>query len=75
LGISDPSSRQALVVAPDGTLSTTGFDRIGITVLVDGAVNETSGYTWEPWSAIEWHERLRVGSDVLAATVREVSEP
>jgi hypothetical protein len=73
LGISDPSSRQALVVAPDGTLSTAAFDRIGITLSVDGAVHETSGYTWDPWPAVEWHERLRLGSDQLAATVREVA--
>lgn len=72
LGISDPSSRQAVVVAPDGDISTSEFERVGISLVIGGSLYETAGYTWDPWSAAVWHERLRVGSDSLAATVHEV---
>jgi hypothetical protein len=74
LGISDPSSRKAIVVAPDGGISTSEFERVGISVMTAGSLSETAGYTWDPWSAAVWHERLRVGSDLLAATLREVSD-
>ncbi len=74
LGISDPSSRQAVVVASDGGISTSEFERVGISVVAGGSLYETAGYTWDPWSAPVWHERLRVGSDLLAATLREIPE-
>jgi hypothetical protein len=74
LGISDPSSHQAVVVASDGGISTSEFERVGISVMAGGSLYETAGYMWDPWSAAVWHERLRVGSDLLAATLREVSD-
>jgi hypothetical protein len=74
LGISDPSSRQAVVVASDGGISTSEFERVGISVVAGGSLYETAGYTWDPWSAPVWHERLRVGSDLLAATLSEISD-
>jgi len=74
LGISDPSSRQAIVVASDGGISTSEFERVGISVMTGGLLYETTGYMWDPWSAPVWHERLRVGSDFLAATLREISD-
>lgn len=75
LGITDPSSRQALVVAQDGSLSAIAFERIGISVLVDGQLHTTGGYTWEPWQAADWHERLRVGSEALTEVLTRIYEP
>jgi hypothetical protein len=72
IGIADPSSRQALVVAPDGSLSTESFDEVGITVWGDGVLHQTTGYSWGAWQAAEWHQRLRVGYEVLSATLAKV---
>ena len=35
----------------------------------------TSGYGWEPWQSVTWHERRKAGFDDLADTMRELSSP
>jgi hypothetical protein len=65
MSVADPSSRQALVVAADGTITTAPFERVGISVVVADQVHRTAGYTWEPWNAVEWHDRLKVGVEVI----------
>ena len=73
VGLSDPSSRAALVVSNDGSLSTVEVERMGITVAVGQTGEVTNGYAWEPWNAVSWHERPKVGLDLFVAAVEEVS--
>jgi len=69
LGYSDPSSLQALVLHPDGRLSTRTARRVGISVAVGEALHPTRGYGWEPWQTVTWSERLKAG----AAAYREAA--
>lgn len=73
VGLSDPSSRAALVVSNDGALSTVEVERMGITVAAGQTGEVTNGYAWEPWNAVSWHERPKVGLDLFVAAVEEVS--
>lgn len=73
IGFADPSSRQALVPAGDGSLSTVTVERLGVTVATGDAVEKTAGYAWEDWSRVFWHERLKAGVDGLADAIAEVS--
>ena len=73
VGLSDPSSRAALVVGPDGALSTALVERLGITVAVGDAGEDTAGYAWEGWNAVTWRERLKDGVPIFVDAVREVS--
>jgi len=72
IGISDPSSRSAYRVSPQGAVTAEPFDRVAIVVAHGGEVEATNGYSWEPWQAADWHERLKVGSEVLAAAMRAI---
>ncbi len=65
IGISDPSSRMAYRIQPDGAVTTEPFERIGIVVALGGDVAETSGYSWDPWQKASYHERIKVGVDVF----------
>jgi hypothetical protein len=48
--------------------------RIGIAVLSDGsALLRTSGYVWDPWQSVTWHERKKAGFGELARTIRGLS--
>ena len=69
VGIADPSSLQALRVSGDGTMSAEPFEALGISVVVDDVLHRTSGYGWQPWTRIEWHERLKVGVEDVAAAM------
>jgi hypothetical protein len=71
IGFADPSSRRALVVRRDGTVSTAAVARVGIDVAVGREVATTNGYSWDPWQVVAWHERQKAGIGVLAAAVRE----
>jgi hypothetical protein len=35
----------------------------------------TSGYGWDPWQSVSWHERRKAGFDELAETMRQLSAP
>ena len=73
IGFADPSSLRALVVRRDGTVTTAAVGRVGLEVAVGSEVATTSGYAWEPWQTVAWHERPKAGSAAFAAAVRDVS--
>jgi hypothetical protein len=73
IGFADPSSLRALVVRRDGTVTTAAVGRVGLEVAVGNEVATTSGYAWEPWQTVAWHERPKAGSAAFAAAVRDVS--
>src|SRR5262249_31454774 len=76
LGYSDPSSLSLYEVHPKGATTTLKTGRVGIAVLSDGsALLTTTGYAWDPWQSVTWHERKKAGFDDLAATMRELSGP
>jgi len=71
LGFSDPSSLTLYDVRPKGPPRTIHAGRTGIAVAVAGApLLRTSGYAWEPWQHVEWHERRKQGFDDLARAMR-----
>ena len=72
VGMSDPSSRHALVVAPTGDLGAVAVPGIAISVTADGAGPVGADYTWEPWDTVEWKARPKAGLDRFAAAVRDV---
>ena len=39
------------------------------------ALLTTSGYTWDAWQSVTWHERRKAGFGVLASTMRKLSVP
>ena len=73
IGISDPSSLQAYRVARTGNVTPVSFNRVGISVLYDGAYLETSGYGWEGWQAAKSHERIKAGVDVFVEVANRVN--
>jgi hypothetical protein len=76
LGFSDPSSLKLYDEQPTGETKTLDAGRIGIAVLSDGAqLLETTGYAWEPWQQVSWHERRKAGFDGLGDAMRELSAP
>ena len=75
VGMSDPSSRAALVVTGEGELSTSEVERLGITVAVGAEGEETAGYAWEPWNAVSWRERPKAGLEFFVDAVGQVAQP
>jgi hypothetical protein len=71
LGFTDPSSRTGLVVKPDGSFETQRVKRLGVAVEVDGHEYLTNGYSWDPWNAVSWHERPKVGIQKFAQAVAD----
>ena len=71
VGFADPSSRRALVVRSDGTVTTSPVGLVGLEVAVGREVATTSGYEWDPWQTVAWHERQKAGIGVFAAAVRD----
>jgi len=71
IGFADPSSRRALVVRRNGTLTTSPVGRVGLQVAAGGEVAETAGYAWDPWQTVTWRERRKAGIGVFAAAVRD----
>lgn len=69
VGYSDPSSKQALVVRPDGTIGSTDVGRLGITVTAGADTVKTDGYDWDGWNRAAYHERLKAGIDTFAQAV------
>lgn len=72
VGMSDPSSRHALVLAPTGALGAVAVPGIGISVVAAGAPAVGADYGWEPWDTVEWKARPKAGLDRFAAAVRAV---
>jgi hypothetical protein len=76
LGYADPSSLTLYEAHPDGQVTTLKGGRVGIAVLSDGSpLLATTGYAWDPWQSVTWHERKKAGFDNLASTMRELSAP
>jgi hypothetical protein len=75
LGFSDPSSLTLYDEQPDGPTRTLEAGRLGIAVLAGGELLETTGYAWDPWQRVTWHERRKEGFSDLADTMRELSAP
>ncbi len=73
VGFADPSSRQAWVVAEDGSVSTRTVERLGISVALGDHLARTQGYAWPDWNEPTWHERPKAGLERLAETVVEVT--
>ena len=71
IGISDPSSLQALRVEPDGTIVTEPIESVGISVVLDERLSAITGYRWEPWVSVDWKERLKVGAESIAAAMTQ----
>jgi hypothetical protein len=73
IGFSDPSSLQALLVSPEGTLTTEVVTRVGIDIAIGSEVYRTSGYAWDPWQEVFWHERLKEGIDQYRQALFDVT--
>jgi hypothetical protein len=73
IGFSDPSSLQALRVGSDGSLSTETVARIGMDVAAGADIWTTSGYAWDPWQKVSWHERLKAGVDEYGLALTDVT--
>jgi hypothetical protein len=75
LGFADPSSVKLFEAQPKGEVRTLDVERVGIAVVAEGGeLLTTSGYAWEPWQGVTWHERRKAGFDDLGATMRELQE-
>jgi hypothetical protein len=61
IGLSDPSSRLALVVSADGGPSTAEMERLGISLATGTEGFETKGYTWAGWDAVAEVDEARRG--------------
>lgn len=70
VGMSDPSSRRALVVSAGGFASV-GVAGVGVSVAAGGQ-EVGAGYTWEPWDSVRWRARPKAGLAAFAAAVRAV---
>ncbi len=65
IGLSDPSSKLVLRPQPDGKMKAAPIERVGVALAVsDGGVVTTSGYPWDAWNVVKWHERKKVGWDL-----------
>ena len=71
LGLADPSSRQALRVQADGTISAVPIDQIGLTI-ADGSATAESVIRWDTWQTVRSAERPKAGLAVFSAAVGTV---
>jgi hypothetical protein len=71
LGFSDPSSLQALNVAPDAPIAAVPTPGIELT-LVGAGDPLTVPITWEPWNTVTWTERLKDGASLFSDALVEV---
>jgi hypothetical protein len=71
LGMADPSSRQALRVQTDGTISAVPIDQIGLTYSGGGIATDTA-LRWEAWQTVRSNERPKDGVAVYSAAVGTV---
>ena len=55
-------------------METETVTRVGITVILNNEAHTTSGYTWEPWQRVNWHERPKAGLDQLADQIWTILE-
>jgi hypothetical protein len=67
LTFTDPSSHRVWALGDDGVVRSRHVGRVGITVVTEGSTIVTSGYDWEGWNRVSWHERRKAGWQVLKA--------
>ena len=71
IGFGDPSSHQVLRGSPDGTMTTERTGRVGITIQAgDQPLLETSGYDWDDWNSVEWHERRKASWPAISSEMK-----
>jgi len=71
LGLADPSSKEALKVQGDGTISAVPIDQIGLTYAGGGTTTETA-VRWEAWGSVRSNERPKDGLGAFSAAVGDV---
>jgi hypothetical protein len=67
LTFTDPSSHRVWALGDGGVVRSRHVGRVGITVVTEGSTIVTSGYDWEGWNRVSWHERRKAGWQVLKA--------
>ncbi|HET6684318.1 MAG TPA: hypothetical protein VFG75_11535, partial [Gaiella sp.] len=67
LTFTDPSSHRVWALGADGVVRSRHAGRVGITVATGGSTLVTSGYDWEGWNRVTWHERRKAGWQTLQA--------
>lgn len=71
LSVADPSTHRLYVVGLDGKVTTRRADRLGISIAVKGEpLVTTTGYTWDGWDTVQWHERRKAGWPILQRAFR-----
>ena len=74
IGMADPSSKLVLQPKFDGTvvsMTTVPIEKVGVSVVgPDGSLQTTSGYKWNAWNIVKWHERKKAGWPILQAAFR-----
>jgi hypothetical protein len=76
MSFADPSTHSLFVVTPNAddkkTVTTRKIDKLGISVAVDGEpLLKTTGYSWEAWDTVQWHERRKAGWPILQKSYQE----
>lgn len=71
LGLADPSSKVALQVRGDGTISAVPIDQVGLTYAGGGTTTGTS-VRWEGWQSVRSNERPKDGLGAFSAAVGDV---
>ncbi len=62
IGFSDPSLKLVLRPQPNGKMANAPITKVGVAVAgPEAAITATTGYSWEDWNAVTWHERKKVG--------------
>ncbi len=70
MSFADPSSHRLYVVTPNPddrkTVTTRRVESLGISIAVEGEpLLRTTGFTWEGWDTMQWHERRKSGWPLL----------
>src|SRR5215210_3441948 len=76
LGYLDPSSNRVVVQHADGDVTTRTVGRVAIALVApDGHVARTSGYAWDPWARVSWHEHRKAGGATSRAPSSSSARP
>jgi hypothetical protein len=71
---SDPSQLALMQPHRDGTVGFVRTKRVQIAVATEGELLKTTGYAWERWQGVTWHERRKRGWDVIADAMRSTAK-
>jgi hypothetical protein len=74
--IADPSTHKVwelrMVRDPKKQVVARPIERLGISVAAGNRLLTTTGYTWDGWSAVTWHERKKAGWSILQRAYRQL---